>query len=106
MDIRLYFEKIREAETGIPDAFVIVSSLQTPDGGKAGNLTEVTRAIAAQLLVDGRARLATEDEARDYRERSERTRTEAEQALAKARMQFTLLTEQESRALRTQRVKS
>jgi phage terminase Nu1 subunit (DNA packaging protein) len=106
MDIRMYFEKIKEAESAISDAFVVVSSLQTPDGGKAGNLTEVTRTVAAQLLVEGKARIANEDEVAEYNERSERTRVDAEQALAKSKMQFTLLTEQESKALRSVRVKS
>ena len=106
MDIRMYFEKLRQIESSIAEPFVVVASLATPDGGKAGSLTEVTRQAAAQLLVGGRARLANEDEVSEYKERTERIRVEAEQALAKSRMQFTLLTEQESRALRSPRVKS
>ena len=106
MDIRMYFEKLRQVESSIAEPFVVVASLPTPDGGREGSLTEVTRQAAAQLLVDGRARLADEHEVREYKDRAERIRLEAEQALAKSRMQFTLLTEQESRALRSSRVKS
>jgi hypothetical protein len=106
MDIRLYFEKVRQIESSIAEPYVVVASLPTPDGGKAGNLTQVARHVASQLLVEGRARLATEDEVGAYRERAERIRVEAEQAAAKSKMQFTLLTEQESRALRSPRVKS
>lgn len=105
MDIRMYFEKMREIESSISEPFVIVCSLATPDGGKAGNLTEVARHAAAKLLVESRARLANEDEVRGYKERAEWTRVEAEQALAKSKLQFTLLTEQESKALRSARVK-
>jgi hypothetical protein len=106
MDLRIYFQKMRAIENEIAEPFVIVSSLDTPDGGRAGRLTEVARPVAAQLLVEAKARLATNDEAREYKERSERARIEAEQALARSGMQFTLLTEQESRALRTSRPKS
>ncbi len=106
MDLRIYFQKMREIENEIADPFVVVSSLDTPDGGKAGRLTEVARAVAAQLVVEAKARLTTEEEAGDFKDRTERARVEAEQAVAKSRMQFTLLTEQESRALRSSRPKS
>jgi hypothetical protein len=106
MDLRIYFQKMRAIESGIPEPYVVVSSLETPDGGKAGRLTEVARGVAAQLVVEVKARLATEDESREYKERAERARVEAEQAIAKSRAQFTLLTEQESRALRMSRPKS
>ena len=106
MEIRMYFEKLREIEASIAEPFVVVSSLATPDGGKAGNLTEVARHTAAKLLVENRARLANEEEVREYNDRADRTRAEAEQALAKSKLQFTLLTEQESKALRSARVKS
>ncbi len=106
MDLRIYFQKMREIESEITAPFVVVSSLDTPDGGRAGRFTEVPRAVAAQLIVEVKARLTTEDEAREYRERTERARVEAEQAVAKSGMRFTLLTEQESRVLRSPRQKS
>jgi hypothetical protein len=100
MDIRMYFQKMREVEHAISGVFAVVRSLETPDGGRAGMLTEVSRAIAAQLVVEGKARLATEEEAREYKERVDQSRAEAEQAAAASRMQFTILTEQEARVLR------
>lgn len=106
MDLRIYFQKMRAIESGIPEPFVVVSSLDTPDGGRAGRLTEVARVVAAQLVVEAKARLASDEEIRDYKERAERARVEVEQAVARSGMQFTLLTEQESRALRTPRSKS
>jgi hypothetical protein len=106
MDIRQYFEKLRQIESSIPEPFVVVISLATPDDGKAGKFTEVPREIAAQLLVESRARLANEDEVREYKDRAERIRVEAEQASAKSRLQFTVLTEHEARALRSARTKS
>jgi hypothetical protein len=106
MDLRNYFQRMRQIESEIAEPFVVVASLDTPDGGKSGQLTEVARAVAAKLIVDLRARLATAEEAREYKERAERARLEAEQAAARSGMHFTLLTEQESRALRSPRTKS
>ena len=42
--------------------YVVVISLETPEGGKPGRATEVSRASAAQLIVEGKARLAGADE--------------------------------------------
>ena len=49
MDIRVYFQKIREIERNIQDPYVVVVSLETPEGGKPGRATEVTREAAAKL---------------------------------------------------------
>ena len=55
MDLRAYYQKIREIETRIEEAFAIVVSLETGDGGKAGIATEVSRGIAAKMVVEGRS---------------------------------------------------
>jgi hypothetical protein len=67
MDMRTFFQKIKQVETAIPDEFVIVVSLETPDGGKPGLMTEVIRSRAARLVVEGRARLASAEEACEFR---------------------------------------
>ena len=36
MDIRVYFQKIREIERNIQEPYVVVISLETPEGGKPG----------------------------------------------------------------------
>ena len=41
-------------------------SLETPDGGKPGIRTEVSRENASRMIVDGRARLANKSEAADH----------------------------------------
>ena len=33
MDIRVYFQKIREIERNIQEPYVVVVSLETPEGG-------------------------------------------------------------------------
>ena len=68
MDLRIFYQKMRKLEQEIVGAHVIVVSLETPDGGKPGVKTEVTRANAALLIVEGRARLADKAEAAEYRE--------------------------------------
>ena len=60
MDLKNYFRKVREAEASILSPHVVVVSLPTRDGGVGGRLTEMSRELAAKLLVEGRARLAEE----------------------------------------------
>lgn len=66
MDLRMFYQKMRKLEQEIVEPHVVVISLDTPDGGKPGVRTEVTRANAATLVVEGRARLANKAEAADY----------------------------------------
>ncbi|MBM3725495.1 MAG: hypothetical protein FJW40_08735 [Acidobacteria bacterium] len=67
MDLRSYYQKMRDVRAKIADAHVVIVSLGTSDGGVAGELREVKRETAAQLIVDQRARLATAEEAGAYR---------------------------------------
>jgi len=62
MDLRGYYKKIREIEAKIGDVFAVIVSLESPDGGKAGTQTEVSRALAAKMIAEGMARLATSEE--------------------------------------------
>ena len=66
MDLRMFFHKVRKLEQEINDRHVVVVSLETPDGGKPGIRTEVSRENASRMIVDGRARLANKGEAADY----------------------------------------
>jgi hypothetical protein len=68
MDLRAYYKKLRLIEAGLTGEEFVMVSLATPEGGKAGVLTEVPRAVAARLLAEGCAELATEEEAKAYRE--------------------------------------
>ena len=68
MDLQVYYQKIREMETKITDEFPLMVSVETSDGGKGGTKTEVPRRLAAKLLVEGQARLASKDELKAYRE--------------------------------------
>lgn len=70
MDVRAYYRKIRGIESEIPASEVVVVSLETSDGGKAGRFMEAVRYQAAKMIVDGRVRLATPEEAEAYRAES------------------------------------
>ena len=66
MDLRAFFQKVRKLESSIATPHVIVVSLETPDGGKPDQMTEVTRESAATVIVEGKARLATDEESARY----------------------------------------
>jgi len=57
---------MRKLEQEITGEHVVLVSLETPDGGKSGVKTEVTRENAAKMIVEGRARMATKSEAAEY----------------------------------------
>jgi len=63
MDLRAFFQKIRTIAATIPGKDTVVASLETSDGGRANQLVEVARDVAAKLIAQGKARLATSDEA-------------------------------------------
>jgi hypothetical protein len=62
MDLRQYFQKVREIEAEILEPYTFVVSLGTSDGGRAGIVSEVKRGLAAKLIVEGRAKLASSTE--------------------------------------------
>ncbi len=62
MDLKGYYKKIRELERAFGSESVVIVSVETPDGGKAGVMTETPPHVAARMIVEARARIATEDE--------------------------------------------
>ncbi len=99
MDLRSYYHQIRERATELRGEFLVVASLATPDGGKAGVLTEVTRQQAAKLIVERRARPATEEETQEFlQEKKERHRA-AEEQVAASRLHLTVVSDKTFRML-------
>jgi|SRR5579871_896547 len=90
MDVKGYFQKIREIESAIMDIFAIIVSLETPDGGKAGTITEVTPSVAAKMIVEGAARLAKPEEAKAFRQRADAKRA-ADQAAAASKVALSVV---------------
>lgn len=100
MDLKHYYQKIRDQEAKIADAFAVVVSLETPDGGKAGTLSEVSRKVSAKMVVDGVARLATAEDAKRLRDQQAEAQRAAEQAAAASKVQLTVLPTSELNRLR------
>src|SRR5437762_11027300 len=100
MDLRVYYKKIRETETSISEAFPVVVSQETPNGGKAGTKMEVPRRTAAKMIVDGTATLAMAEEAQSFRDEKAAAKQIADDAAAAARLQITLVGSDELSALR------
>jgi hypothetical protein len=78
MDLRAYYQKIRKIEAEIPEPYVVMVSRETPDGGKPGVKTDVPRSLAAKLIVEDQATLASPEEAAQFRADEERRRQEAQ----------------------------
>jgi hypothetical protein len=100
MDLTSYYQKIRTTEANIADPYPVIVSLETSEGGKAGVLTEVTRDIAAKMIVEGEASLATSAAATAFRASVAVAKQAADQAAAAARVQFSVLTTAELNKLK------
>ncbi|MDR3700218.1 MAG: hypothetical protein P4L56_11315 [Candidatus Sulfopaludibacter sp.] len=99
MDLRAYYQKIRDTESKLVEQFPLLVSCQTEDGGKTGVCTEVSRSLAAKMLVEGTAREATADELRTFRRAQAEAKRAAEEAEAAKNLQFKVVSVDEVRKL-------
>jgi len=100
MDLKGYYRKIRAAESSLGEEFPILRSLATEEGGKAGRLVEVSRMVAARMLVDGIAELASADEAAEFRSGVELAQEKEKKRRRAEQIQFTILAERDIDVLR------
>lgn len=100
MDLRSYYRKVRDAEETLTGEHIVTVSLETPEGGKPGVLTEVPRAVAARLIAEIRARIATEDEALTFHEANREGREAHEEAEAARRVQVMVIPSRHSKKQR------
>jgi hypothetical protein len=91
MNLNNYYDKIRETEAQIAGDCTVIVSLETPDGGRPGVLTEAPRRTAARLVVEGAARLATSEEAAAFRSANQKAKAEVDDAAAASKLQFTVV---------------
>ena len=70
MNLRVYYQKIRTLEAEIAEPFVVIISRETGDGGKAGVKSDVPRYLAAKLITEEKAELASPQEAAQFRRES------------------------------------
>jgi hypothetical protein len=101
MDLRVYYQKIRDWDSKIADEFPVVKSKETTDGGKDGTLTEVSKHIAAKLIVDGMADLAEDADLEKFRaDMAEAKRAADAKVAAATAMQLAVVPKQELDELR------
>jgi hypothetical protein len=101
MDLRMFYQKLRKIEQEITDEHVVVVSHETSDGGRPGQLSEAPRSIAARLLVEGRAHLATAEESAAFRAASQRALEDAQQRLMAEKVQVNVISDADLRALKS-----
>jgi hypothetical protein len=93
MDLKQYFRKLREIEASIAEPYVLISSLETADGGKPGVVSEVSRGIGAKLIAEGRAVLASDTEIRRFAEEQAAGKKAVEKAEFARRLQVAIIAE-------------
>lgn len=100
MDLRVFYQKLKQIESQIVEEHPVVVSHETPDGGKAGVRTEVPRPVAARMVAEGKARLGTEEETAEFRSAIIQARKVAEQAMMAGRVALSVVPEAELQMLR------
>ena len=91
MNMRTYYQKIRDIEQALLEPFVVLESNETADGGKEGLLTEVPKRLAAKMIADGRARLATEQSIHEFHEKKAEAKRTADQEALTNKLQMMLV---------------
>ena len=99
MDLKAYYRRLREAEAAIEEDFPVVRSLATESGGRGGTLTETTRGVAARMLVNSTAELASREESETFRRAKLKAQKQAEESRRAAQIQFSVVTADDLRAL-------
>ncbi|SRR5579872_1403168 len=97
MNLKAYYQSIREVERSLVEPSAVVVSHATPDGGKVGVLVEVPSHVAAKMIAEGRAHLASSDEARDFRQKTQEAKRAADEEAMANRMQVTIVPTIETR---------
>lgn len=97
MDLRAYYRKVREAEATLTEEHMVMVSFATSEGGKADVRTEVPREIAARLIAEMRARVATGEETREFRDAHSEARAKYDQDEAARHMHVMVVPSQKLR---------
>jgi hypothetical protein len=100
MNLKDYYREIEAQESAIDENFVLVASLPTPNGGRAGVVSEVNRATAAMLIVEGKARLLSDVEAIQLKADKESAQRQKDLAELQDRVRMTRLAEEQLQALK------
>jgi hypothetical protein len=98
MDVKQYFRRLREIEDSFVDRYPVLISLETPDGGKAGLIAEMSRYVGAKMILEGRAVLASAEQKASYYEHQEATKRAAEKAELARRVQVAIIADPDFQA--------
>jgi hypothetical protein len=101
MDLRAFFQKLRKIEQGIVEPHVVMVSHETSDGGRPGQLAEVSRSNAARLILEGHAHLATAEESAEFRIAAQKALEDAQQRLLAEKVQVTVISDADLRAMKS-----
>jgi hypothetical protein len=101
MDLRVFFQKLRKIEQEIAEPHVVVVSHETPDGGRAGQFAEVSRSIAARLILEGHAHLATAEESAEFRSAARKAVEDAQHRLMADKVQVNVISDADLRAMKS-----
>ena len=93
MNLKAFYQRIRQTEESIEDEFLFIKSLPTEDGGKAGRLVEVPRSLAARMIIEETAELATAKECAAARTRIAQERKQEASRRRAAQVQFTVISD-------------
>ena len=101
MDLKNYFKKIKDTESSIEEQYLLIVSVETPDGGKPGTVIEVSRQEAAKAMVEGRAVRANEEQKEGYYKQEAERKRSAEKAELSRRLQIAIISDSELRTSAT-----
>lgn len=104
MDLKQYFRKLREIEDSLTEPYLVIVSLETSDGGKAGSMCEVPRTVAAKMIVERRANLASVEQKEIFFQQQEAARKAAEKAELARRVQVAILADPDLQATATKTI--
>jgi hypothetical protein len=82
---------MREIEGGLTEPYPVVISLETSDGGKPGMVCEVPRSVAAKMILEGRATLASVEQKELFLQQQETAKKTAEKAELARRLQVAII---------------
>jgi hypothetical protein len=99
MDLKTYYQKIRDTEATIATQYVVVISKATDDGGKSGLPVEVTRPVAAKMVVEGSAALATAAQTTAFQLQQAAAQKAAQEAAAAAKVSVTMVSSDDLKKL-------
>ena len=98
MDVKQYYRKMREIEDGLVEPYPVIVSLETSDGGRAGTLCEVPRSLAAKMIVERRATLASIEQKEFFFQQQEAAKKAAEKAELARRVQVAIISDSDLQA--------